>query len=180
MKRIIFLLIIITIFSCSPFKKNKDYANDFLSLNKMEYTKKYMSLYNIKTEENTEIRLNEAYVKYCNNGAYQIVVFCNDNYVYTTVLLTNVSVFTDKIPTQRLFRNAYYKIEKNILKLEMQNVNINSVIEEGIIKKDTIQMNKTYLSKRPNKITSCKTKYEYIPRIKVYKFDDDHFMVESK
>ena len=170
----------ISIFSCSPFKKNEDYSKDFLSLSKTEYAKKYLSLYNLKTEEHSEIRLNEAYTKFCNNGSYQIVVFCNDNYVYESILLTNISVFTDKIPKQKLYRNAYYKVEKNILKLEMLNVNINSVIEEGLIIKDTIKMNKTYLSKRPNKINSIKSRYEYVSRIKVYKFDDDNFIIESK
>lgn len=182
-KKYIFLLFIVvslSIFSCIANKSNKEYANDYLILSKTEYAKKYLTLYNLNSNNNLGIKLNEAYLKYCNNNSFQIVVFAENNYVYQTMLINNISMLNDKIPRQKLYRGDYFKIENDILKLESVNVNINSVIEEGKISNDTILMDKEYLAKQKNKVRRIKIRYELIPKIKVYKFDEDNFIIESK
>lgn len=171
--------LLLSFLSLSPFvhPKNKNYANDYLSLNKVEYAKKYLTLFNSNNIDFSKIRENKAYLSYQNNDSFQIVVFSRDHYTYCSSLMP--SSLLKNLPKQKLFRSDYFTIENEILRLESINVNIQPIIEEGIIEKDTIFMNKKYNANKTNKTYSIKSKYVLMPEIIVYNFND-FIVIETK
>jgi len=161
---------------CSP-KKNKTYASDFLSLNKVEFARKYFTLFATKDIDISDIQVNKVYMKYQNSDTFQIIVFSNDHYTYSSSLMP--LTLLNKIPKQKLYRSDYFIVEKKILKLESVNVNIQSIIEEGVIEKDTIFIKKRYRATNTSKIYPIKIKYVLMPEILVYNFDD-FIIIERK
>lgn len=176
--RIPYLLLSLTLLlsSCTP-RRNKSYAADFLSLDKVAYAKKYLTLYSPKDVVFSAIKENKAYFQYQNGDAFRIVVFSNDHYMYCSVLMP--LTLLQNIPKQKLYRSDYFTVEGEIVKIEAIDINIESIIEEGAVEKDTIFMKKKYMSKKANKEHPIKDKYILMPKVIVYNFND-FIVIETK
>ncbi len=136
-----------------------------------------MTLSTTKEVDFSKIKENKAYFQYQNGDAFRIVVFSNDHYMYTSVLIP--LTLLQNIPKQKLYRSDYFIVESEIVKIEAININIESVIEEGVVQKDTIFMKKKYMSKKANKEYPIKDKYILIPEVIVYNFND-FIVIETK
>lgn len=174
----IFIFLIFFCSSCA-LKKNKEYASDFTSLNSVEYAKKYMTLYNNLKIDFSNVKENKAYVTYRNNDTFKVLVFCKNGFTYYSPYMP-IDLLYSKIPAQKLFRGDYFFLKSDTVKFETVDVHINSVIEEGYISNDSITINKKYYSKRKKRIYKIKINYVLNNNIKVYKFDDDRFIIELK
>lgn len=178
-KYIVYIVPILLVFiSCFPLRKNNQYAKDYIELSKNDYAKKYLSLYPNQIIDFSKVKENKGYVVFRNNDTFQIILFCSDGFTYTSSLMPLI-MLNSKIPKQKLFRDCLFSIDNKIVKFETMNVNINSAIEEGIVENDTIFMKKKYYSAKPNNIRHLNYKYILYEKIKVYKFSDDYFIIES-
>ncbi|MFC4817021.1 hypothetical protein [Flavobacterium sp. GCM10023249] len=170
---ILFLLALLT--SCTP-RANKLYAKDFILLNKTEMAKKYNKLYTTQKVDFSELKENKVYLSHRNNDAFQIVVFSNDHYIYTTQLLP--LYLLDSLRSAKLFRTNYFVAEKKNLKIEYITKDIQSKIEEGRIEKDTIFMNENQNGNNQTRKVSLKNKYIVLPDVTAYNFND--FIIVEK
>ena len=182
MRKLLSIIILINLVSCFPFstRKQKIHKDDFISLSEEDYAKKYYSIPFKSTIDFTKLKKNQAYLISRNNDAFQIFVFSDNGYVYSTSLIYDNNL--NNIPSQKLFKvgvftNSLKKIKKE--KIVSNPEGLFGFIEEGSIKNDTIFMTRNYQTDKPNKRRSQSENYIYTPDIKVFKLGDV-ITIESK
>jgi hypothetical protein len=179
--RKIFMIIILVIFvSCATSRKRKAYVSDFTNLSTKEFANKYYTLSGSQKIDFTKIKKNKAYTISRPNDTYQVYMFSEDGYLYSSVLLWENNL--KKLSNEKLHKSKFFSVEDDILKIEYMVSNpegVFSVIEEGFIKTDTIFMKKKYHSKNIKKVKNLSNKIIIAPYIKVFKLGD-YIVVEYK
>jgi len=176
-----YIFIILFLTSCGTMKKNQEYANDFNSMDKSSFAKKYYTLYQSQIIDFSKIKKEKPYKIFGRNNTFQIVVFNDDGYIYESQLMP-MSMLQDVIPSQKLTRGSFFSVEDETLKIEKMAAspgNVYSVIEEGTIKGDTIFMKKRYNTKGAKNKRNLFSEYTLVEEIKLHKLGDD-FFIESK
>lgn len=183
MRIFFFLLLFLLLTSCSwLFKGNHEYANDFNSMDKNEMAKKYYTLSVNQKIDFSRLKEKESYVRYSNNDVFQVLIFNDDGYVYSSQLMP-LEMLKKPIPTQRLYRGGLFSINDDVLKIEsiaMSPGNVYSVIEEGIIRNDTVFMQKSYDAKTQNTIRKLSGEFTLFAKVKVFVFGDDVYIESGK
>lgn len=168
--------------SCVPLRKNNEYANDLKTMNKLDFSKKYFTLYNEDVVDFSRIKKNQAYYILRNGATFQYVVFSEDKYIYETPLMP-LSMLGESFNPIKLNRSFYFMITNSIFKTEGIAATIGDiypVIEEGEIKGDTISMKRKYNARGSKNEHKLFEEYVLSPKIKVYKMGDDYFLENKK
>lgn len=150
-------------------------------MGKNEIAKKYYTLSVNQNIDFSRLKKKESYIRYSNNDVFQILIFNDDGYVYSSQLMP-LEMLKKPIPTQQLYRGGLFSINDDVLKIENIAVspgNVYSVIEEGIIRNDTVFMQKSYDAKTQNNKKKLSAEFTLLTKIKVFSFGDDIY-VESE
>lgn len=180
MKKIIVYPLLLVIVSCFSTRKHKEYVSDFKNLSREEYSNKYYTLNTNQILDFTNLKKNTAYTISKTSDTFQVYVFSDDGYVYSSVLLM-ISNFNN-ISNEKLYGARIFSIDDKIIKFEKVASNpegVFSFIEEGVIRNDTIFMSKSYPSKNHEKITNLSEKIIISPNIEVHKLGE-YIFVETK
>lgn len=181
-KTFIFFGLLFCLNSCLSSKRNNEYVHDFLTMNKIDFSKKYFTLYNENDINFSRIKKNKAYYILRNGLTFQIVVFSEDRFIYETPLM-NLTMLEKPFPPIKLGRSSYFLVINNVLKTESKAPtlgNSHSIIEEGDIKKDTIVMKKRYNVRAAKNEQKLFEEYILFPEINVYIIGDDYFIERKK
>nr|WP_294922357.1 hypothetical protein [uncultured Flavobacterium sp.] len=177
-KKTFILIGLLCLNSCLPSKKNNEYAQDFKTMNKIDFSKKYFTLYNENNIDFSRIKKNKAYYILRNGSTFQIVVFSEDKFIYETPLM-NLTMLEKPFAPIKLGRSSYFLVINNQLKTESKAATLGSsysIIEEGEIEEDTIFMKKKYNSRGAKNEHKLFDKYILFPEIIVYMMGNDYFI----
>jgi hypothetical protein len=181
-KTFILIGLLLCLNSCLSSKRNNEYAYDFKMMNKVDFSKKYFTLYNENDIDFSRIKKNKAYYILRNGSTFQIVVFSEDKFIYETPLM-NLTTLEKPFAPIRLGRSSYFLVINNILKTESKAPTLgdsHSIIEEGEIEKDTIFMKKKYNLRGAKNEHKLFEKYILFPEINVYIMGDDYYIERKK
>lgn len=175
MRKFLVITILLTLVSCFPFstRKQKIHKNDFTNLSEKEYAEKYYSLPFKSQIDLTGLKVNQAYIYSKTYDTYQIFVFSDNRYIYSTNLLYRSNFHN--IPSQKILKVGVFTNSKEKIKIEKIVSNLEGLfgfIEEGIIKNDTIFMTNNYHADNPKKSASESKSYVLAPHINVSKLED--------
>jgi len=173
MRKFLVITILLSLISCFTFstRKQKTHKKDFTNLSEKEYAEKYYSLPFKSQIDLTELKRNQAYIYSKTYETFQIFVFADNGYIYSTNLLYMTNY--QNIPSQRVFKiGVFTNSEKNIKteRIVSNPEGLFGFIEEGIIKNDTIFITNNYHADTPKKRTSESKNYVLAPNINVSKF----------
>jgi hypothetical protein len=181
-KSLLYCVILPLLASCSLFfRQNNQYATDYHALDDKERAQKYLTLYGHQKLDFSVLRKNEAYLAYGNNNSFQILVFSDNGFVYHSPSM-DVSLLGKPFAMQKLLKNGIFSIEGTIFKRETVAAHpgsVYSIIDEGVIRNDTIFMQKSYQTKGSRNEHQLLDEFVPLPKIKVLKLGDDLF-IESK
>jgi hypothetical protein len=167
--------------SCSS-KKNNEYNSDYTTMNSSDFARKYFTLYNEPYQEPGKIKINKAYYTIGNNYTFSIVVFGDNNFVYESGSMSEDLLGTD-LKTMRLGRNSYYRVTDTLVKMEGMAMSppggIFNIIEEGVVRNDTIFMQKRYDAKGYKNSRKLSNAYILLPRLKVFVMGENVFIEGS-
>lgn len=176
---LLYLSLYYFVVSCSSY--NKEYNQDYQSLDVKDFAKKYFTLFNEASSNSSNINTNEAYYIERSGMTFQIVVFSSNSFVYESPLMSIQNLKKPFGPI-KLGRSSYYKINDTLIQLESVTANLGkgyTIIEEGKINKDTIYMVKRYNTKGAKNEHKLTEKYVLATTVKTYVFGGN-ILVENK
>ncbi|KGO92195.1 hypothetical protein [Flavobacterium subsaxonicum] len=175
-KLIKFILIALLANSCIS-KKGTEYANDFNNMEDTVFKEKYFESEITDKYSYKNIKYGEAYFVYDNNFTFQIIVFSENKFIYKSQLMANET--RSNFPVQKLFRGSTFSVNGNTLKIKSMARtpgNTYLVVEEGIIKNDTIYINKQYNAHGIRNKEILSKEIYLAPDIKVVNFENNYYV----
>jgi len=181
-KLLLYVLMFSVLASCSVFvRQNNKYAADYQAMDDKELAEKYLTLSVNQKLDFSYVRKNEAYFSSGNNDTFQILVFSGEGFVYHSQLMP-ISMLSKPFAMQKLIKNGIVSIDRTVFKRETVAAHpgsVYSIIEEGIVKNDTIFMQKRYQTKGFRNESTLSHELVLLPKVKVMTLGDDIF-IESK
>lgn len=174
--QLILFMILISLSSCKfYFRESRQLSDDYKYLNNNDFARKYFSLYDIR--KGNCLESGRVYRMEQNNFTFKYIVFSKDNWVYDSPIMS-----TDISDNLKLDRNAFYTVIDSIIKIEwiaQSTGSVYTMINEGVIKNDTIFLLKEYTGKgnaQKEIIRLIKPNYNYryyniYDDVYIYKYD---------
>lgn len=180
---LILIWLCFSIISCNLYlRKNEEFSDDYKTMNKMEFASKYYTLFKDKTTDLSKVDVEKVYYTLRNNSTFQYHIFSSDSFVYDTPIFSIENLGKSFKPI-KLNRSAYFYVSNDTIKIERiaQNPgNVYTIIEEGVIKNDSIILKKQYNSKGMKNRRNLFDIYILTPEIIIYKMGNDYFLEKKK
>jgi hypothetical protein len=128
------------------FRPNNQLSFDYNNLGNKEFARKYFTLFAENNTSQSFLDSKKVYRVEQNNFTFKYLVFSKDNWVYDSPLLSQ-----ELKNDLKLSRDGYYIIKDSIIKIEWVAQNpgsVYSIINEGVIRNDSIFLYKEYTGRK--------------------------------